>query len=148
MHPDLVRLAASAAEAPLASMIADLVRQNIAGNRRKTRSLLALHLHVTLVAIDIGSAATLLFAGAKGLIVTDGESVPRDGQPSVTIRADSATILDLARLSLLGRTGIPVLWDEVGTMIFLRLIRGEIRIIPAGRHLGRIMRMLQVMSVA
>ena len=67
---------------------------------------------------------------------------------SVTIRADSNSILDLARLSLIGRTGIPILWNKIGASVLRRVIRREIRIEPAGRHLSELTRLLTVMSVA
>lgn len=129
-------------------MIADLVRQNVERDQSKALRIASLEFVVTIVATDLDSSVTLEFRGADGLLV---RAEPADGNSEatlVTIRADSDSVLDLARLSLIGRTGIPVLWNRIGASVLRRLIRGQIAIEPAGRHLGKLTRLLSVMSVA
>ena len=148
MSSDLVTLADKDADNPLASLIADLVRQNVERDPSKALTLTALEFLVTIVATDLDSSVTLEFRGAKGLLVRTGPTEADYERASAVIRADSNGILDLARLSLLGRTGIPIVWNRIGALVVRHLIRGEIAIEPAGCHLGKLTRLLNVMSVA
>ena len=148
MFTKLVTLSDEDADNPLASMIADLVRQNAARESSKALSVTSLEFVVTIVATDLDSSVTLNFRGTEGLLVRSGPADPGSNGASVTIRADSQGILDLARLSLIGRSGIPIVWNRVGASILRRLIRRKIQIEPAGRHLGKLARLLSVMSVA
>jgi len=148
MPADLITLADGDVDNPLASMIADLIRQNVERDPSNAFSITSLEFMVTIVATDLDSSVTLEFRGAEGLLVRAGTFCAGSDVASVTIRADSDSILDLARLSLIGRTGIPVLWNSVGASVLRRLVRGEIAIEPAGRHLGKLIRLLRVMSVA
>ena len=148
MPTDLVTLADKAADNPLASMIADLVRQNVEHDQSKALSITSLEFLVTIVATDLDSSVTLEFHGADGLLVRAGPAEGNSQDASVTIRADSDSVLDLARLSLIGRTGIPIIWNRLGASVLRRLIRREIEIEPAGRHLGKLTRLLKVLSVA
>ena len=68
--------------------------------------------------------------------------------PHVTITADSESILDLARLSIHRLTGLPVLWDQMGRSFLQRICQKRVRIVPFGRHLGKLSRLLAVMSVS
>ena len=147
MPTDLITLADGDADNPLASMIADLVRQNVERDQSNAPIITSLQFVVTIVATDLDSSVTLEFRGAEGLLVRAGYSSTGPNVASVTIRADSDSILDLARLSLIGSTGIPVLWNRIGASVLRRLVRGEIAIEPAGRHLGKLTRLLKVMSV-
>ena len=148
MSADLVTLSDKDADNPLASLIADLVRQNVERDPSKALTLTALEFLVTIVATDLDSSVTLEFRGAEGLLLRVGPAQADYEGASAVIRADSNGILDLARLSLLGRTGLPIIWNRIGALVLLHLIRGEIAIEPAGRHLGKLTRLLNVMSVA
>jgi len=145
---NLVTLADEDAAAPLASMIADLIRQNVERDETKALTITSLEFTATIVATDLDSSVTLQFRGAEGLLVRAGSTGTGPDVTSVTIRADSNSILDLARLSLFGPTGIPILWNKIGASVLRRVIRREIRIEPAGRHLSELTRLLTVMSVA
>ena len=148
MPTDLITLTNGDADNPLASMIADLVRQNVDRDESNALTITSLQFVVTIVATDLDSSVTLEFRGAEGLLVRAGTPSAGPNVASVTIRADSDSILDLARLSLIGRTGIPIIWNRIGASVLRRLIRGEIAIESAGRHLGKLTRLLKVMSVA
>jgi hypothetical protein len=151
MPTNLVRLADDAFDDPLAAMISNLVSQNVARDETKSAALRSLQFIATLVATDLESAVSLEFTGEDGLVVHSGDIGNSNGNadvPTVTIRADSNGILDLARLSLLGGTGIPILWDQVGSSIVRRFIRKEIRIRPLIRHLGKLTALMKVISVA
>jgi hypothetical protein len=139
-----VRLAESSRDNPLALLVADLIRQNLEANPEKVAVMEALHLVITIRAHDLDAEVTLVFAGPRGLDVHHEAPVA----PQVTIHADSESILDLARLSVHRGTGLPVLWDDLGRSIVQRLLRGTMRITPFGRHLGKLTRLLNVMSVA
>ncbi|MBU8914070.1 MAG: hypothetical protein KOO61_08615 [Spirochaetales bacterium] len=148
MLSSLVTLADKDASNPLASLIADLVRQNVERDPSKALTITALEFLVTIVATDLDSSVTMEFRGAEGLTVRAEPTRGHFEGASAVIRADSNGILDLARMSLLGRTGLPVVWNRIGALVLRRLIRGEIAIEPAGRHLGKLARLLNVMSVA
>ena len=148
MRTSLVTLSDKDADNPLASIIADLVRQNLEHEPSKALTITSLEFLVTIVATDLDSSVTLEFRGAEGLLVRAGLAEDDFEGASAVIRADSNGILDLARLSLLGRTGLPIVWNRIGVSVLRRLIRGEIAIEPAGRHLGKLTRLLNVISVA
>ena len=145
---DLVALDHRSKDHPLSVMIADLIRQNVEQNTTKSGALSALHLTALIVATDIESAVRLQFRGADGLLVHDGHHDFDESGPTVTIRAVSDTILELARLSLIGGSGVPVLWDATGFSVLKQFLAGELTIRPLLRHIGRLTRLLRVISVA
>jgi hypothetical protein len=150
MSSNLITLAEGATDDPLAAMIFDLVAQNIADNQPKSAALTSLRLIATIVATDLESVVSLEFRGNDGLLVHSGYLARTTGNantPAVTIRADCNGILDLARLSLLRGTGIPILWDEVGSSVARRFIRRQIQVRPLIRHLGKLTGLMQVISV-
>jgi len=148
MSADLVTLSDKDADNSLVSLIADLVRQNVEHDPSKALTLTALEFLVTIVATDLDSSVTLEFRGTEGLLVRAGPAEGNFEGASAVIRADSNGILDLARLSLLVRTGLPIVWNRIGASVLRRLIRGEIAIERGGRHLGKLTRLLNVISVA
>jgi len=141
-----VQLSPEAAESPLASMVADLIGQNVAANPHKAEALHSLEFGVAIHASDLDESVTLHFRGPHGLLV---DGVRDDSHvPAVVITAESSGILDLARLSLVGKSGIPILWNSVGASVARRVLAGKIRIKPVLPYLGKLTRLLKVISVA
>lgn len=142
---ELLRRAPRAEESPFALLIADLLEQNVSRAPRKLDLLLRLDLNVILSASDIETSATLQFRGPAGVTVYPG-MVDGDGHVAVTGTSDA--ILDLARLELIGNSGIPVLWKGTGPATLRRIVRQELRLRAGLRDLPRLATLLSLMSVA
>ena len=87
----------------LATMLADLVRQNLEAKPHKKGDFQALSGSVSIVADDAEVALTLRFDRGR-LTIFDGIV----GIPDVTIRGGSDTILALSNLPLTTPLGLPV----------------------------------------
>ncbi len=108
-----VELAAGAEENGLATMIADLVRQNLESKPHKRADFDALvnppgrrganGSSVAIVADDADVALTMRFGGGK-LVIHDGIV----GIPDVTIRGPSDTILALSNMPLTTPLSLPI----------------------------------------
>ena len=99
-----ISLAPGAENNGLATMLADLVRQNLESKPHKQRDFASLAGNVSIVAEDAEVALTLRFAEGK-LVVHDGIV----GIPDVTLRGGSDTILALSNLPLTRLGGWAVL---------------------------------------
>lgn len=141
---ELITIAAGSEENSLAVLIAELIRQNVERHPARKAHLVRLVLAATICATDLETRVTLVFNGHRGLVL-HGESPVA---PHVTIVADSESILDLARLSIHGPTGFPVLWDALGFSVVRRVLRKRVQIRPMGRHLGKLTRLLAILSVS
>jgi len=135
-----VRLAPGTEEAGLASMLADLVRQNLARDPRKRADFARLQGAALIEARDAEVAVTLEFSG--GSLTVHGAAQP---EPRIRIAADSATILDLARLRIV--LGIPVVFDHRGRALVKKLISGSVRITPLRGNVGMLLRLTRLISV-
>src|SRR5579884_2767089 len=102
--PTDVRLAPGAEENGLATMLADLVRQNIEAKPHKARDLASLRGTVSIVADDADVALTMHFEHGGTLTVHDGIV----GVPHVTIRGPADVILALSNVPLATRFGLPI----------------------------------------
>jgi hypothetical protein len=102
MQPAIV-LAAGAEDNGLASMLADLLRQNLEAKPHKQPDFDALTGSIAIVADDAEVALTLRFEHGR-LTIYDGIV----GIPDVTIRGGSDTILALSNMPLMTRLGLPL----------------------------------------
>jgi hypothetical protein len=148
MQPD-VQLAPGAEDNGLATMLADLVRQNLEAKPRKKDDFRALHASVCIVAEDADVALTMRFERGGKLTIHDGVV----GVPDVTIRGSSDMILALSNMPLATRLGLPIPDPrDRAAVTTVRAVMGAMR---AGTlhvygmllHLPTVMRLTKVMSI-
>jgi hypothetical protein len=143
-----VRLAPGAEDNGLASMLADLVRQNLEAKPHKNGDFRTLACSVAIVAEDAEVALTLRFHLGT-LTIHDGIV----GIPDVTIRGSSDTILALSNLPLTTPLGLPFpgLRDKEGMKtvrsVMNAMTEGRFHIYGLAFHLPMLMRLTRVMSV-
>jgi hypothetical protein len=141
-----IDLAPRAEDNAFASMIADLVRQNLESKPHKRRDFDALDGTVALVADDADVALTLAFARGH-LTVHDGIK----GVPDVTVRGTADAIMSLSNMPLIRPLGLPVPTDRPSFDVVWDLLRatrkGELRIYGMLGNFGLLSRLTRVMSV-
>jgi hypothetical protein len=145
-----VALAPGAENNAFASMLADLVRQNLETKRHKQKDFDALDGAVALVADDADVALTLEFRpfDRKGsLTVHDGIK----GIPDVTIRGTADAIMALSNVPLTRPLALPLPTDRASADVLLGMLRamrsGELRMYGLLGHFGLMNRLTRVMSV-
>ncbi len=146
--PADVRLAPAAAENGLASMLANLVRQNLDAKPHKKEDFARLSGAVAIVADDADVALTLLFE--RGTLVIEDGIV---GIPHVTIRGPSEVIMALSNLPLATPLGLPI--PSRGDTEAARAVatvlgavrRGELHVYGMALHPGLVMKLTRVMSI-
>jgi SCP-2 sterol transfer family len=146
--PPSIELAPRAEDNGLASMLADLVRQNLEAKPHKQGDFRALAGSIAIVADDADVALTLRFDHGR-LTIHDGIV----GIPDVTIRGDSDTIMALSNIPLLGKFGLPLpdprdkkaVAVARGVMDAMR--KGSFHVYGMFFHLPMLMRLTRVMSV-
>jgi hypothetical protein len=148
--PPTIELAPGAENNAFASMLADLLRQNLESKPHKTKDFDALDGTVALVADDADVALTLEFrsVGARGrLTLHDGIH----GIPDVAVRGSADAIMAMSNVPMLRRFGLPVPTDRSGVEVLREMIRasasGEIKIYGMIGNLGLLSRLTRVMSV-
>jgi hypothetical protein len=148
MAPD-VELAPGAEDNGLATMLADLVRQNLQAKPQKNEAFVALGGSVSIVADDVDVALTLRFERGGKLRIHDGVV----GIPDVTIRGPSDAILALSNMPLATRLGLPI--PRLGDREAAAAVRTVMGAMRAGKlhvygmafHLPLVMKLTRVMSV-
>jgi hypothetical protein len=144
-----IELAPGAEDNGLATMLADLVRQNLEAKPHKGTDFDALQGSVAIVADDAEVALTMRFEGGR-LVIHDGIV----GIPDVTIRGSSDTILALSNMPLLGRRlALPL--PDPRKKEELAVVRSVVDAIRGGSfhvygmafHLPLLMRLTRVMSI-
>jgi len=124
--PEIV-LHDDAAENGLASMIADLMRDNLADSPYKTKVFSKMKGIVTLEATDAEVRTTLSFDRGR-CVINDG--VPR--MPDLWVVTDSESILELSLIRIVG--GLPYYFDETGLALVHKLLGRQVHIDGAARH--------------
>jgi hypothetical protein len=148
LSADSIRLAPGAEDNGLASMLADLVRQNLEAKPHKQGDFRALAGSFSIVADDADVALTLRFDHGK-LLIHDGIV----GIPDVTIRGGSDTIMALSNMPLLTRFGLPIPnpRDKEGVLVARGVMdamrKGTFHVYGMLFHLPMMMRLTRVMSV-
>jgi hypothetical protein len=143
-----IELAPGAADNGLATMLADLVRQNLDAKPHKQADFDALSGSVCIVADDAEVALTLRFEGGR-LTIHDGVV----GIPDVTIRGTADTILALSNMPLTTPLGLPIPDPRdkaalgVVRSVFQAMRGGHFHIYGMAFHLPLLMRLTRVMSV-
>jgi hypothetical protein len=123
----------------LASMVAELIEQNLARDPERRRLL-----HPSVAVLDAPDAEVTVFLriDPDGVRVGDGDVPDAD----VRIRADSGRLLDLTTAPL--RFGLPDLLRPEGRAIVRDLLAGRLHIRGLLRHPGRLVRLTKLLSVA
>ncbi len=143
-----VELAPGAEENGLATMLADLVRQNIQAKPHKKVDFDALNGTVAIVADDADVSLTLRFAGGRAT-VHDGIV----GIPDVTIRGTSDTILALSNLPLSTPLALPFPdprdKEAVATVrsVMAAMRDGSFKVYGMALNMPLLLRLTRVMSV-
>jgi len=142
----MIALAPGAENNAFATMLADLVRQNLESKRHKQKDFLALEGAVALVADDADVALTLEFRRGT-LTVHDGIK----GIPDVTIRGTADAIMGLSNVPLTRPLALPVPTDRASAEVLRGMLRamrtGELRMYGMLGHFGLLTRLTRVMSV-
>lgn len=139
-----IELAPGAEENAFATMLADLVRQNLESKPHKRKDFDALAGNVALVADDADVALTLVFT-AGALRLHDGIL----GVPDVTVRGSADAIMALSNVPLL--RGLPIPTDRSSFDVLRQMMRatrtGELRVHGMFGNFGLLSRLTRVMSV-
>lgn len=141
-----IALAPGAENNAFASMLADLVRQNLESKPHKKKDFDALAGTVALVADDADVALTLEFKNGA-LVLHDGIR----GVPDVAVRGTSDAIMALSNVPLTRPLALPLPTDRAALEVLRDMVRatrtGELRIYGMLRHFGLLSRLTRVMSV-
>lgn len=143
-----IELAPGAEDNGFATMLADLVRQNLDSKPHKCGDFDALAGAVAIVADDADVALTLRFERGH-LTIHDGIV----GIPDLTIRGSSDTILALSNMPLMTRFGLPIPHPRDKEAV--RVVRGVMDAMRSGAfhiygaafHVPLLMRLTRVMSI-
>jgi hypothetical protein len=135
-----VSLAPGAEEVGLATMMADLISQNLAHNPSKRNDFDRLEALISIEARDAEVAVTLAFRRGS-LLVHPGIH----GTPAVHIAADSEPLLKLALLEI--TAGLPNPFTHAGRALLRSILKGEVRISGALAHPVALLRLTRLISV-
>jgi hypothetical protein len=144
-----VQLAPGAEENGLATMLAELVRQNLDAKPHKKGDFAALGGSVSIVADDADVALTMRFERGGRLTIHDGIV----GIPDVTIRGPSDAIMALSNMPLATPLGLPIPNPrDVEAVRSVRTVMGAMRkgtlhVYGMAFHLPLVMKLTRVMSV-
>lgn len=141
-----IALAPGAEDNAFATMLADLVRQNLEAKPHKKKDFDALDGTVALVADDADVALTLEFRRGS-LVLHDGIK----GVPDVAVRGSSDAIMALSNVPLVRPLGLPIPTDRTSLETLRQMMRatrtGELRIFGMLGNMGLLSRLTRVMSV-
>jgi hypothetical protein len=102
-------------------MIADLIEANLISDPSRSRLLDGRSRSVRITASDLATDVGLQLGGGR---VNVSSEIPQ--RPHLWILTDSATLLDLPNVKLLG--GLPSLADPMGRKITKKLVRGDLKV--------------------
>lgn len=155
MTSDLaIELSKGAEENAFATMLAELLRQNLESKPHKRRDFDALDGTVALVADDANVALTLEFSSAQRAGNAAGRVVFHDGirgVPDVTVRGSADAIMALSNVPIVRALGLPLPTDRGSLDVVRSMIRatrlGELRVYGMLGNAGLLSRLTRVMSV-
>jgi len=141
-----IALAPGAEDNAFATMLADLVQQNLDSKPHKKKDFESIDGTVALVADDADVALTLEFR--LGLLTLhDGIK----GVPDVAVRGSSDAIMALSNVPLTRPLALPIPTDRAAFDVMRGMIRatrtGELKIFGMLRNLGLLSKLTRVMSV-
>lgn len=147
-----IELAPGAEDNAFATMLADLVRQNLESKPHKKKDFDALAGTVALIADDADVALTLEFLGGRRgdrgrLVVHDGIK----GIPDVAVRGSADAIMGMSNVPLTRFLQLPVPTDRSALEVLRGMVRasisGELKIYGMFGNMGLLSRLTRVMSV-
>ncbi len=147
-----IELAPGAENNAFATMLADLVRQNLESKPHKKKDFEALEGTVALIADDADVALTLEFmrgpgSGGSMLVVHDGIK----GVPDVAVRGSADAIMGLSNVPLTRFLQLPLPTDRSALEVMRGMVRasvsGELKIYGMLGNMGLLSRLTRVMSV-
>ncbi|HVH44010.1 MAG TPA: hypothetical protein VM925_16780 [Labilithrix sp.] len=152
-HELSIELAPGAEGNGFATMLADLVRQNLESKPHKRKDFDALDGTVALIADDADVALTLEFRPGRSrgeggsLTLHDGIK----GIPDVAVRGSADSIMAMSNVPLTRPLGLPVPTDRPGLEVVRGMLRaswtGELKIHGMLGNMGLLSRLTRVMSV-
>ncbi|MBX3189385.1 MAG: hypothetical protein KF819_20345 [Labilithrix sp.] len=145
-----IALAPGAENNAFASMLADLVRQNLESKPHKKRDFARLArgrgVTVALVADDADVALTLEFRAGR-LVLHDGIK----GVPDVAVRGSADAIMTMSNVPLTRPLALPIPTDRPSLEVLVSMARasrtGELKVLGMLGNLGNLSRLTRVMSV-
>ncbi|MGO8992671.1 MAG: hypothetical protein ACLQVI_05040 [Polyangiaceae bacterium] len=143
-----IDLAPGAEDNGLASMLADLVRQNLEAKPHKIPDFDALDGTIAIVAEDADVCLTLRFQRGR-LTIHDGIV----GVPDLAIRGTSDMIMAMSNMPLTRPLGLPIPDPRdkeqvaLSQSVMTAMRAGELKMYGALLHPGLVMRLTRVMSV-
>jgi hypothetical protein len=148
--PPSISLAPGAENNAFATMLADLVRQNLDSKPHKTKDFDALArgrgATIALVADDAEVALTLEFRGGK-LVLHDGIK----GVPDVAVRGSADSIMALSNVPLTRPLALPIPTDRSALEVLVAMVKatrtGELKVLGMLGNFGVLSRLTRVMSV-
>lgn len=145
-----IALAPGAEDNAFATMLADLVRQNLDSKPHKKKDFAWLArgkgVSIALVADDAEVALTLQFA-AGGLVLHDGIK----GVPDVAVRGSADAIMAMSNIPLTRPLALPIPTDRPALDVLRQMVSatrsGELQVLGMLGNLGVLSRLTRVMSV-
>ena len=145
-----IALAPGAENNAFATMLADLVRQNLESKPHKVKDFDALArgkgVAIALVADDAEVALTLEFRGGR-LVLHDGVR----GVPDVAVRGSADAIMALSNVPLTRPLALPIPMDRSALEVLREMVRatrtGELKVLGMFGNLRALSRLTRVMSV-
>ena len=128
------------ADAPFASILAELLSSNLAQHPGKMEVFRKIRGAVAIDLPDIEAAVTLVFEGGR-LRIEEGIA----GSPDLVIRTESDRVMDLNALRIVG--GLPWYFDGAGRKVLGHLASGKLKIEGMFSHPILLTRLTKVMSV-
>jgi len=135
-----IDLDAAAENVGLATMLKDLLLQNLAENPHKVPDFRRLRIPIGLTVPDAELALTLAF-DAAGLTVYQGIR----GTPGLDITADAETVMNLSNVRI--KWGLPYYFDAAGREVLAAMKQGRLQIRGMLRHFPSLIRLSRIMSV-
>ncbi|MBM4338914.1 MAG: hypothetical protein FJ110_05175 [Deltaproteobacteria bacterium] len=136
----LITVLKEANEIGLATMLSDLIRQNLDQNSEKTKPFKSLKAKVLIEARDIQTSVGLEFK--QGELTISGNTMI---QPNLHIIADSTTVLDLCLLKI--KFGLPYFFDANGFKVLKKLLTRQLIIRGMLRHFSTLVKLTELFSV-
>jgi len=150
MTTPLISLAPGAENNAFATMLADLVRQNLESKPHKVKDFAALArgrgATIALVADDAEVALTLEFRDGR-LVLHDGIK----GVPDVAVRGSADSIMALSNVPLTRPLALPIPTDRSSLDVLVTMVkatlRSELQVLGMLGNLGVLSHLTRVMSV-
>lgn len=142
----MIELAPGAENNAFATMLADLLKQNLESKPHKRPDFDALRGTVALIADDAEVALTLAFDGGR-LVVHDGIK----DRPDVAVRGTADAIMAMSNVPLTRRLALPLPTDAAALDAMRGMVRamrtGELKVHGMLGNMGFLSKLTRVMSV-